>query len=332
MSGTELERELDNGSFEKVDEVFKTIQKLVNTKKNSEITNELKKISPFCKKFTCGLPEAVRDLKGKENRLFRRILATYARAGRTRKGVRDAILCAIKELPDLRVLRSCLSYLSNMDYKKHDESVDDLLSALENEDLLFPYQIASVLESLIHMHPRKPKTIGSRIRKYAFGINLRKSSDWLVLQKGLEALLTFPYEDKYIQTISTRYLGHNHQLVRRAALTLLTRAPKHIVREKLVELIRHPDSGIASLAIYFNRLCFDKSYSKEELNRIRKGNNSDRAMVRRLSVLYAASATDIEDIAKDILMTINAIPETKSEKMKWHNENILSRIGWTRAS
>jgi hypothetical protein len=143
LSGDRFQQDHDSSKMDKINEVFENIRKIADKNKSSRmITSELNKISEYCKPFTTALPEAVRGLQGKDNRLFRRLLAIYGMAGRSRKGLRASVLTAISELPDLRILRSCLLYLIRLDYKTHDDTMKDLLAALETESLLFPYQIA----------------------------------------------------------------------------------------------------------------------------------------------------------------------------------------------
>ena len=330
LSGERFHQEHDSSKMDRVNEVFDQIRK-IPTKQDlaKEITKELNKISAYCKPFTNGVPEAVRGLKGKENRLFRRLLATYGIAGRTRKGLMYAVFTAISELPDLRILRSCLSYLMRLDYKTHGQTIKDLLSALEAGTLLFPYQIPSVLEAMVLLHPMDPKGIGSSIRSYAFGFNLRKANDWFVIQKAMEALMTFPYQEKYILRIALCYIKHENTMVRRAAVALLTRAPKHLVKKHMRELTRNPDADVLRLAQYFDRLCSERDFSQKELTQIRKGRIQDNTIIKRLPQLYAASATDDPQIALKVIEAIKQMESTKSSKLKYHYDALSKRTKWS---
>ena len=228
----------------------------------------------------------------------------------------------------MRVLRSCLHYLSRLDYNTHKESINNLLKLLEDGELFFPYQIASVLETMVSMHPKDFGGIGHRIRRCAFGKNLEKKSDWLVIQKGLEALMSFPYKDKFIPKITSKYLDHEHPMVKRAALTILTRSPKNLVRERLNELKSHPDHDIAQLAFYFDRMCNDQEFATSELKSIRQGNKHDISIVRHLHQIYSASATNDSSIAKDVLKTLESIGRIRSAKLTWHFKEIRNRVEW----
>ncbi|MBI5675747.1 MAG: hypothetical protein HZC48_08000 [Nitrospirae bacterium] len=330
LYGERFYQEHDTTKMDRVNDVFDNIKKLSLQKKSSgEISAELNKISGYCKPFTVGLPDSVRGLTGKENRLFRRLLATYGIAGRTRKGLSKAIFCAIAELPDLRILRRCLSYLTHLDYKTHSQSINELLSALEAGTLLFPYQIATVLEAMVLFHPLDAKGIGSRIRSYAFGSNLKKNNDWFVIQKALEALMSFPYQEKFIFRIALNYIKHQNTLVRRAAVALLTRAPKDKVRKHLRELTMHPDSEVLRLSQYLESICSDKDFSFTELAQIHKGRVQDNTIIKRLPQLYAASSTDNKKIAQKVFETITHLGRTKSSKLDFHYKEISARTKWS---
>ena len=108
-----------------------------------------------------------------------------------------------------------MAFLSRQEYKLHNKIVEELLETLEAGILLFPYQIASVLEVMVQLHPEDSKTIASRIRRFALGGNLQKKSDWLVVQKCLEVLVTYPYKEKYITKIALHFVKHEHPMVRR---------------------------------------------------------------------------------------------------------------------
>lgn len=330
LSGPELIREHDNAKLDKVNKVFNNIRKLSQQKKDAKkVTKELKQISPYLSGFTKNLPYSVRGLKGKENRLFRRLLATYGIAGRTRKGLNDTVYTTIRELPDMRVLRSCLGYLAKQDIKNHDEVVTKLLELVENGSLLFPYQVAAVLEASIRLHPSTLRSVASRVRAYALGQNLRKKSDWMVVQKALEVIAAYPYKDKYITNICRRYSKHEHPMVRRAAIMLLPRAPKKDARKYLVELGRHPDSGVSRLAQYLYQLYSDNCYAQQELAKLRNSNFSNNSLIRRIYQLYAASATETKEIAKDVFETTEILNRSPSVNIRWHGKQIQERTFWS---
>ncbi len=330
LSGPELIKEHDNTKLNKVNEAFYTIRKFTSKKEDTKkVTRELKQISPYLSEFTKRLPYSVRGLKGKENRLFRRLLTTYGVASRTRKGLNNTVYTAIRELPDIRVLRSCLSYLVKQNIKNHDDVVAELLGLLENGSLLFPYQIASVLEASVLLHPVRPQSIASRVRAYALGQNLRKKSNWMVIQKALEVIAAYPYKERYITNICLHYSKHEHPMVRRAAIMLLPRALKKDARKYLVAFGHHPDSGVSRLAQYLLQLCSETSYAQQELAKLRKSNLSDNSLIRRIYQLYAASATETKEIATDVFETTEILNKSLSPNILWHRGQIRKRTIWS---
>ncbi len=329
LTGEQLKDEHDNTKLDAVNAAFNNVLKLRQKQNsNKEVTSQLNSISLYLKPFTQGNPQSVRGLKGRDNRLFRRLLATYGAAGRTRKGLNETVFAAIQELPDLRVLRSCLGYLGKQDTKNHDRIVQTLLGLLDSGSLLFPFQVASVLESLVNLHPSDPSKVASQVRSLALGSNLTKQSDWLVILKALQVLSVFPYREKYVTKISVHYVEHPHPMVRRAAVLLLPRAPKKDVRKYLHEFSHHPDSGVARLAQYLLLLSSDSNYAPQELARLRKSNANDNALVRRLYQLYAASATESPEIAKEVLQAVEICSASKSVRLCWHRSEIMKRASW----
>ncbi len=326
LSGAGLEKEHDDTKIENVEKVFDKISKL--STKNKEITKELKKVSSYLSAFTTRLPESVRGIKGKENRLFRRLLATYGMAHRTRKGLNDLVYTAISELPDRQVLRSCLAYLGKQELRNHDEIIERLLMLLKNGKFLFPYQVALILEAMIQFHPDNPKSVSSRVREYALGSNLGKKSDWLVLQKALELIATFPYHERYISKICIHYSKHSHPMVRRAAVMLLPRSPKKEVRMHLVKFSCHPDTGVSCLAQYLLQLCTDTEFASQEIKRLRKSNHADNFLIKGVYKMYAISTTESSEIAKEVLTILSILNKSRSKKIHWHKERIRERISW----
>lgn len=331
LSGTDLIDHLDTTIMDRItaasDEITQALRKKPNNEK--QITGALKSISPLCRRFTTGLPRSVQNLKSEDSRVFRRLLAAYGRAGRSRKGLPDAALAAIRELPDLRVLRSCLRYLCQLPYAQHDKIIEELLGMAERNELPFPYQVGTMLESLSDFHPEKAvEKIGSRIRRYAFGSNLGRKRDWLIIAKGLESLGTFPYAEAHFDTIIAHYVEHGHFMVRRAAVAVAPRCKKDLARKRLGSLVRHPDSGISRLAIWLQRLHLDREFAKMELGRLRKATLHDRSVLTKLPILYAASATEDAEIRDQVLQTLNTIPTSQSFKLTWHMDQLRKRVAW----
>jgi hypothetical protein len=327
--GEDLKKEHDNNKLDKVNAVCSRIQKLSKTQSSQkEITKELSFISPYFKHFTRSDTSKIINMKNKENRLFRRLLATYGAAGRTRRGLFKTIYNVISEVPDLRLLKSSLAYLKKLDIKHHDNIVKKLLELLEDDILLFPYQKTAVLEALIELHPNNPKIISSRVRKFAFGKNLKKNSHWLIIQKALEVISVYPYRHNYIPKISKTFINHEHPLVRRAAVILLPRSKGIKINKQLLEYSRHPDHGVSSLAHYLIRLSTDTQYATKELDGFKKMNCSDNSIIRRMYVLYAASASTESEIARKVNEAFQCFAKSKSMKIQWHKTEIEKRTMW----
>ena len=230
-------------------------------------------------------------LDGKQSRLFRRLMTLYGRCGRPH--FRKAAVAAMTQLPDLRILKKTLSYLTQLEHQVHDSVFNEIMGLVETDELPFPYQAGMVLETVAALHPCTPNVVASRIRKYAF----IKKRDWFVVQKAVEALFAFPWKAKYAQSVAERCLKHRHFMVRCAACTLLLRSPKHHVRNRLGELIYDADPSISRLALFFLRFVQDKQFALDEISRMKKGSTTDLAFLFNLPKLYAIAATEEKTIA-----------------------------------
>ena len=292
LSGEALSVEFGNAEFEAIDSVLKSLKPFDPLKRSHSpnISKALKPLSPVVSRFNKNLPNSVKNLGEKENRLFRRLLTTYGFAKRNR--LQKAALAALTELPDLRILKKTLIYLSNLQYSTHDSSLNFILKLVEEDRFPFPYQVAMVFEAIENFHPTKIKAVVPKIRSH-----LKIQRDWVVVQKALEVIMTFPYDANHIKTLVDRYISHEHPLVRRAACMLLTRAPKSFLKKHLGNFIYHPDPGLNRMALYFYRFIEDSGTALNDLARIKKGSDSDIVFIRTLPRYYAMAKSDSEQVA-----------------------------------
>jgi len=325
LSGERLKHELDNSEIDAVDAALVKVNKLDPAKPANakQITEHLKPLAALRSRFTTGLPDSVTRLDAKDNRLFRRLMTLYGRCKRPHFA--DAAFAAMRHLPDMRVLKKALTYVTQLPYGKHDAVLAECVSILESRELPFPYQIASVIETIGLLHPLHANDVASKIRLFA--LNSVKY-DWVVVQRSLETIAVYPYKDKHALTVAKRALQHSHPMVRRAAFLPLVRSPKHEVRQWLQKLIYHADPGVSRLALFFLRQLQDREYAERELARLRKGSQSDLAVQRSLATLYAMGATEDRQIATSVHKYAHEMATTKSAKLNWHRDRLLSLTDW----
>jgi len=326
VSGEALKEELDGSDLDAVGTAFEKVKKIKmgNPGAAREITKSLKGLSLIASRFRRKLPASVRQLGGRENRLFRRLMTVYGWCGRPQ--LHRAALTAIKELPDLRILRKALSYLTQLSYKTHGPSLDALMQLIENDQLPFPYQVAVAMETFADLHPPDSTAVASRIRKYAFG----RKRHWMVVQKALEAMMTFPYKPAYAKTLAERFLKYDHPMPRRAACVFLLRSPKHHARRRLQELIHHPDHGLSRLALYLTRLNQDEQFAMQELARIKQSYRRDLLLVRNLPSMYAIAVTEHRNLAVSLCDLLRILPKSKSCKVRWHCTQLIYLTSWSK--
>jgi len=322
LSGPELIEDLDRTDDHKLKAAFDAVNGLKpsDPRDRKQITRELKDLREVVSRFTQGLPSSVATLAGKESRVFRRLMTLYGQCGRT-QFVKPAF-AALRRLPEYRVLVKALRYLSQMPYSRHDDIVETLLAMLEASELPFPYQEAHVLQQLIYFHPREAKPIASRIRKYAFG----RRRHWLVRQKALEAMATYPYRRDHAASVSEQHLSDNHFWVRRAACLLVLRAEARFVRRTFEKLMFHPDPRLSRIALYFIRLMKDAAFAKQESERLTAGSHTDKAILHNLSRLYAMTSSESDEVRELVQGHIKSLNRSRSEKIRWHAERLGRRV------
>jgi len=327
LSGDQLKKELDNSDLDNIGSAFDKVQKMGPRRRSNakKITSALKDISPLASRFTRNLPDSVKGLPSQDNRLFRRLLTVYGLCGRTR--LTKAAFAALRELPDLRILRKTLRYISQLEYNTHNEAVNALIDMVETGEVPFPYQSAIIFETLIDMHPRSPNAIAFRLRQH-----LIRKRHWVVVQKAIEAIMTYPYRSESAKTLAERFLKHTHPMVRRASCALLTRSPKHHVRNRIADLIYHPEPGLSRLALYYYRFITDKDFVLSELSRIKKGSTSDLAFVRNLSRFYAIAATEDTGSAEALHDLLTSRTTSSSAKVAWHTNKLIDLTKWCKTT
>lgn len=325
LSGNVLIEELDNSDLDNVEEVSEKIQKINPHKsKNTKIiSTHLQELGRYVSRFRRNPRKVVRNLNEKQNRLFRRLMTIYGFCGRPH--LYKAAMTALSELPDLRILEKSLTYLSQLDYSSHDTIVDNLFKMLDTRQLPFPYQTGSVLETIAQMHPREPRNVASRARKYG----LVTKQDWFVIQKALEVISIYPYKPDNAQRLANKYLVSNDPMVRRASCVLLLRSPKTKARKQLKKLIYHPDQNLSLLALYFLRLQEDSQFAQKELSRIRQRKHSDLAIQSALPCLYSMAATEDRFIATSVYDYVQKNFKSRSAKLNWHRNMLLNSLRWT---
>jgi len=325
LSGEALIADQDNSEMKRISAAQEAIRKLNGCKDGKAITAELKPLKDLVSRFRSRLPGSVAKLNGKESRLFRRLLTLYGQC--VRPHFRRAAVAALKQLPDEKMLKKTLAYLCQLDYRSHNKIAAELLGVVESDELPFPYQAATVLQAVGRLHPRDPKDVASRVRKYA----LARKRHWMVVQKGLEAVFAYPYNPENAERLAIRFLADQHPMVRRAACLLLLRGRKHIVRNQLNELIYHADPNVSRLALYFLRFIQDRAFADAEIAQMGKGSQTDFAFQCNLPRLYALAATPERNkkTAEATLNYLDSLPAARSKKIEWHRERLRGLVEWS---
>jgi len=158
LFGKELQEEYSHRQSDSVGDAIKAFQALDGKAKSfkSKKTALVRQCNKIAQKFTRGLPRSIRSLDGKENRLLRRLMTFYGMAASSQ--LRRTAIAALREQPERRLLEKSLRYLSQLDYKYHDEIVESLLQIASDKTLVTEYQLASILQTIGQLHPKNPRT------------------------------------------------------------------------------------------------------------------------------------------------------------------------------
>jgi hypothetical protein len=325
LFGARLKKELDDSELQVLDTAWKVLEQLncreaANQKK---ITSVLSSVRPIVSRFRRQLPDSVRNLSNKQNRLLRRAMTIYGRCGRP--WLKAAAFAALEELPEYRMLKKCLRYLSQLPYSEHDEIVDRLFGLLDRDVLAIPYQAAMVIDTLRWLHPRNPTGIGSRIRQFCCR---RGRHDWLIKQKGAEAIATVPYLQRHAASLAHNFLEDANPWVRRGACVLLARADVQTVRQRVNTLLFHPDRNVSRLALLWSRYIGDKQYSLSEISRMKHGSISDHNFIFRLPTIWILRCNPDRDVVFSLRQYLDLYERSKSEKIKWQIRALKSLTEW----
>jgi Reverse transcriptase (RNA-dependent DNA polymerase) len=326
LFGARLKRELDDSELQALETAWKVIEKLDcrDIANQRKITSVLNSIRPIVRKFRRRLPDGVRNLTNKQNRVLRRAMTIYGRCGRP--WLKAAAFAALEELPEYRMLKKCLRYLGQLPYREHDEIVERLFGLLDRDVLAIPYQAAMVIDTLRWLHPRNPTGIGSRIRQFCFR---RSRHDWLIKQKTAEAIATFPYIQRHAASLAHNFLGDANPWVRRGACVLLARADVQTVRQRVNTLLFHPDRSVSRLALLWSRYIGDKQYSLTEIGRLKNGSVSDHSFIFRLPTIWILRCNPDRDVVSSLRQYLELYERSKSEKVRWQIRALKSLTEWT---
>ena len=326
LDGDELVNEHKNSDQELLDRIWSKLERLdCRAKGNAKtVTALLGDLRPLARRFRRGLPASVHRLKKGENRTLRRLMTCYGKTGRPY--LKNVALTCLKEMPELRMLNKSLTYLGQLDYPLHRELVMAMLEMLEAGVLPFPYQTARIIEKIGAMHPDDLGSIASRVRKYA----LNYKRDWTVRQKAGEIIAVYPYREDHAATVAEKLLDDPEPWVRRAGLVLLMRAKVQTVRERLRDIVYHPDPPLSELALYYERHLRDDKFVQLQLGTLRKSKQLDFNLSRQIPLWWLMSCHSSKRVVSELRGYLGGI-ESKSARISWHRSILLARTEWVEA-
>ncbi len=322
LSGKELREEYSHIDSDRVGELIEQLSdpskpKACSSRQRKSIIADANKIS---KRFTRGLPDSIRSLGAKDNRLLRRLYTFYGTAQSPR--LRRCAFACLRDQPERRLLEKSLRYLRGLDYRHHDEVAAELLEMASSDKKMTDFQLALTIQTIGLLHPKNPQKLASAIRQLA----LTSRREWLVTQKALEALFSLPYRSSSAEKVATRYLGDRHPWIRRAAVLLILKSDRAFALETMGKLVFHPDTALLLPALMWKRFEEDRPFRDAKLRRMESVDH-DHAFVRNLQTMWALTNLCDQSETDRLVTLLSPFLKSKSAVVLWHAGEMIKRIG-----
>jgi hypothetical protein len=318
LHGSKLENELFDPGLQHINRLIDGARKL-STDEKREATKIVRESQEVTKRFTRNVPESVTSLSAHANRRLRRCFTLYSILRRPQ--LRRTAIGALEQIPDIRMLRSALGYLTKLDYKYHDEIVSKLLGLLTADEFPFPYQAAVTVEAIGRMAPADPRRIASQLREIA----LTGKAYWYLRQKTLEAILHLPYRQEFAEKLVRAALEHPSPWVRRAGGALVPRGRVTWIREIVTNtLVYHPDPEVARIGLYWQRHLEDDSVANREMTALFKSGTLDVTFLRRVKTIYLLRCNP--HLANRVSGYVAQFSKSRNSVVRWHCEQILNEL------
>lgn len=322
LCGKKLEDEIYDPQLEMINQIIKSVGEARSSGQGEKIKALLRPSGAVISRFTRGLPHSVLGLDGKESRLLRRCLTLHGLAGSSR--LKQVAICAVCRVPDVRVLRSGIGYLTKLPERHHDEVADAFYQALLDDELLFPYQAAQIIDAFKYLAFADTKTMASRLRQ----IGWKRKMHWYVRQKTLEAIAVLPYKAGSAEALVREGLRDPHPWVRRAAAVLLPRGGVQFVRDMVNSLSYYADPEVARIALYWRRHLENVQCATQAMSAKSGRERTTREIIGRVPMLYLLRCTEVRSIAKSLQMYIDKyLKNATNPTMTWHCQSIRRQLG-----
>lgn len=319
LHGEALDTELHDPQLESINEFIRAAENAKTNKKESGriVAIAVKEVASVRRK----LAKNRSSLESRESRLLRRTFTLLGILKDPR--LASTATQAVRQVADVRMIRSSLGYLSKLPERRHSKIATELLHSVEASELLFPYQIATVIESFKILSVADATAVASRIRKAGW----RKSAHWYVRQKSLETIAYLPYRTEYVKKLVSEGLADEHPWVRRAAAALLPRLAVEDVRARASELCFHPDPDVARIALYWRRHIEDSQDAMKMLSMSSLDWMEGKLFLRRVPLLYMLRCNQDRAVGQRLKTSLEMCYKvSKHTLVKWHCNNIIQEL------
>jgi len=263
--GKDLEEEIFDPRLERVNKIIRDIQILLPSDKASWL-----KHAEMLKKEYKKIPNKSKPLKGKDLRLYRRILTGFTLLRSSH--ALDNVLNQISINPDRKLLGNAINYF--VWFPKSSEKIANAcLGYLKSGDIFFPYQEAHLLSCL-----RRLKEVPIEVVKYAKSCVTKKTKHWYVRVEAARLLADTELSASSLNGLKNQFVEESNIEVKRALVRCLCQLEKQKQKSLIRELVFNNHSRISFLGRMLMKISSDYKSAETELSRLFREINEERLL------------------------------------------------------
>jgi hypothetical protein len=213
-----------------------------------------------------------------------------------------------------------LRYLASLDYRYHQEVLEELLELISNGELPFSYQVAATVETMKYLSPSNPRRLASQLRLIGF----RKNNHWYVRQKTVETIAVLPYTDNSAERLATRALEDESPWVRRAGALLVVRGNFNWVRKKIDILCYHADPDVARVGLYWKRHLENPQSVALAFGGM-PSTMDDKALIRKLPMIYLLRSHRDPSVGNRLYKFLEST-KSRNSVIRWHRKSLMDQL------
>lgn len=109
---------------------------------------------------------------------------------------------------------------------------------------------------------------------------------------------------------------------------LLTRGPKHEVRNTIASLVYHPDPSINRLALMWASILKDDSNTFRKYDILGRGFRNANEFVVKIPHLWLLRCSQNRSVVSRLRQELERYPKSFGNKVEWHITKLLNKTDW----